>query len=55
MFEIYSEVVKDLLNYNKYKKEGLIIREDPKRGFYRLFFIFIAPKARETLLLNSLI
>lgn len=43
MLEIYSEVVRDLLNPNADRKSGLTIREDPKIGFYRNFiFLFIS-------------
>lgn len=35
MLEIYSEVVRDLLNSKADRKAGLTIREDPKIGFYR--------------------
>lgn len=35
MLEIYSEVVRDLLNPSSDKRAGLTIREDPKIGFYR--------------------
>ena len=35
MLEIYSEVVRDLLNAKGDKKAGLQVREDPKVGFYR--------------------
>ena len=38
MLEIYSEVVRDLLSTKadkNDKKSGLLIREDPKQGFYR--------------------
>lgn len=35
MLEIYSEVCRDLLNSSANRKQGLIIREDPKIGFYR--------------------
>ena len=35
MLEIYSEVVRDLLNAKGDKKTGLQVREDPKNGFYR--------------------
>jgi hypothetical protein len=44
MLEIYSEVVRDLLNPSKDRKQGLQIRQDPKNGFYRtirFFHIFI--------------
>lgn len=34
MLEIYSEVVRDLLNPVKNRKQGLAIRQDPKNGFY---------------------
>lgn len=39
MLEIYSEVVRDLLNPSSNRKSGLTVREDPKIGFYRKFFI----------------
>jgi kinesin family protein 1 len=39
MLEIYSEVVRDLLNAKADRKAGLTIREDPKVGFYRKDFI----------------
>ncbi len=39
MLEIYSEVVRDLLNSKADRKSGLNIREDPKIGFYRKFFL----------------
>lgn len=35
MLEIYSEKVRDLLDSNADRKSGLLIREDPKIGFYR--------------------
>ena len=35
MLEIYSEVVRDLLNPKGDKKSGLQVREDPKNGFFR--------------------
>lgn len=35
MLEIYSEIVRDLLNPGGDRKAGLTIREDPKIGFYR--------------------
>lgn len=35
MLEIYSEKVRDLLDSNAERKSGLLIREDPKIGFYR--------------------
>jgi hypothetical protein len=35
MLEIYSEVVRDLLNSKADRKNGLTVREDPKIGFYR--------------------
>ena len=35
MLEIYSEVVRDLLNPKSDKKNGLPVREDIKRGFFR--------------------
>ena len=38
MLEIYSEVVRDLLNSKADRKSGLNIREDPKIGFYRKYF-----------------
>lgn len=38
MLEIYSEKVRDLLDSNADRKSGLLIREDPKIGFYRKFF-----------------
>lgn len=34
MLEIYSEIVRDLLNSKADKKVGLQVREDPKIGFY---------------------
>ena len=34
MLEIYSEIVRDLLNAKGDKKVGLTVREDPKLGFY---------------------
>lgn len=34
MLEIYSEVVRDLLNAQGDKKVGLPVREDTKNGFY---------------------
>ncbi|CAF0775133.1 unnamed protein product [Brachionus calyciflorus] len=34
MLEIYSEVVRDLLNPSGNRKSGLTIREDPKIGFF---------------------
>ena len=34
MLEIYNEVVKDLLNVKSFNKQGLRVREDPKKGFY---------------------
>lgn len=34
MLEIYSEIVRDLLNSKGDKKVGLTVREDPKLGFY---------------------
>jgi hypothetical protein len=37
MLEIYSEVVRDLLNPKGDKKAGLPIRQDQKIGFYRKF------------------
>lgn len=37
MLEIYSEIVRDLLNRNADRKQGLTVREDPKLGFYRKF------------------
>ncbi len=40
MLEIYSEVVRDLLNSKADRKTGLMIREDPKNGFYRTIFPF---------------
>ena len=36
MLEIYSEIVRDLLNSKGDKKTGLQVREDPKNGFYRM-------------------
>jgi hypothetical protein len=48
MLEIYSEVVRDLLNSKADRKSGLNIREDPKIGFYRnddltlKYYIFIS-------------
>jgi hypothetical protein len=39
MLEIYSEVVRDLLNSKADRKSGLNIREDPKIGFYRNNYI----------------
>ena len=35
MLEIYSEVVRDLLNSGGDRKAGLTVREDPKLGFNR--------------------
>lgn len=35
MLEIYSEVVRDLLNPSGSRKQGLKIRQDEKVGFYR--------------------
>jgi hypothetical protein len=35
MLEIYSEAVRDLLAPQTDKRQGLLIREDPKIGFYR--------------------
>ena len=40
MLEIYSEIVRDLLNAKGDKKQGLLVREDPKLGFYRKRHIF---------------
>lgn len=40
MLEIYSEVVRDLLNPSKNRKRGLQIRQDPKNGFYRKCLTF---------------
>ena len=34
MQEIYSEIVRDLLNKHSSKKQGLLVRQDPKIGFY---------------------
>ncbi len=34
MQEIYSELVRDLLNKNADRKHGLLVRQDPKTGFY---------------------
>ena len=34
MLEIYSEITRHLLTKDK-QKEGLMVREDPKIGFYR--------------------
>ena len=34
MLEIYSESVRDLLNVQGDKKQGLPVREDMKNGFY---------------------
>lgn len=39
MLEIYSEIVRDLLTTSADRKQGLLIREDPKIGFYRNIFI----------------
>ena len=36
MLEIYSEIVRDLLNNKGDKKTGLQVREDPKNGFFRM-------------------
>jgi len=36
MLEIYSEVCRDLLSPSSDRKQGLLIREDPKIGFYRI-------------------
>ena len=41
MLEIYSEVVRDLLNAKGDKKTGLQVREDPKNGFYRKFYLIM--------------
>ena len=41
MLEIYSEVVRDLLNSKADRKTGLTVREDPKIGFYRKELIFL--------------
>lgn len=38
MLEIYSEIVRDLLTTSADRKQGLLIREDPKIGFYRNIF-----------------
>ena len=38
MLEIYSEKVRDLLDSTADRKSGLLIREDPKIGFYRKIF-----------------
>ena len=35
MLEIYSEIVRDLLNSKADRKASLAVREDPKIGFYR--------------------
>jgi hypothetical protein len=35
MLEIYSEIVTDLLVPSTGKRVALVIREDPKIGFYR--------------------
>jgi hypothetical protein len=35
MLEIYSEIVRDLLNSKAERKDSLPVREDPKTGFYR--------------------
>lgn len=34
MLEIYSEIVRDLLNSKADRKAGLTVREDTKLGFY---------------------
>jgi hypothetical protein len=49
MLEIYSEVVRDLLNSKADRKSGLNIREDPKIGFYRNIRI---PILRNIIILN---
>ncbi len=41
MLEIYSEVVRDLLNPKTDRKQGLEIRLDPKNGFYGWYFYMI--------------
>lgn len=38
MLEIYSEVCRDLLTLAADRKQGLLIREDPKIGFYRKIY-----------------
>ena len=38
MLEIYSEKVRDLLDSTADRKSGLLIREDPKIGFYRKYY-----------------
>ena len=45
MLEIYSEVVRDLLSPSKDRKQGLMIRQDPKNGFY--------PQGLQKTLVNS--
>lgn len=40
MLEIYSEIVRDLLNPIGDKKKGLNIRQDAKVGFYGIFCAF---------------
>jgi hypothetical protein len=32
--EIYNEVVRDLINARFEKRQTLLIREDPKKGFF---------------------
>lgn len=43
MLEIYNEVVRDLLNGQGDKRQGLAIREDPKLGFYRKISVKLSP------------
>jgi kinesin family protein 1 len=44
MLEIYSEIVRDLLNSKADRRVGLTVRENPKIGFYGEFYFFIQQK-----------
>ena len=50
MMEIYNEIATDLLNtdVNKKKRDGLKIRQHPKKGFYGKYSFFSVGNCNST-------